>query len=395
MQGESRRSSRDAQGRLDDDIPLAPPQRRRRRNWNEPLPFADPETASKLTKGRRYGPNQWMGHCPCHDDRVTSLSIKWGRKRNTVVKCHAGCTKKMVLAAIRALGYSLSPPSQQRATHRLDPLSVARALKITSRSERAIYEHLASLGDDPAPATYRALMIYAGNNERSVARAVRGLEYLGLIEVDRGRPFWSSPLDGGRLINPASVYTVAKDRLFRDLDSDDQTVFTELRNARKSEDDLKMFMVRQNNGTGTFASESYENAMGCAAPPTDGGCGTPGGGRRGVREALVRGFVERCAAAVAAGGGRWRGACSELLGLGRSWPRTPRTVLAALYMVRRDFAGLGLQYRIEWEGRLRFVVLTGAAVSPRLCGHYRCGKEGECVRPDACVLRRLAETMRS
>jgi hypothetical protein len=31
----------------------------------------------------------------------------------------------------------------------------------------------------------------------------------------------------------------------------------------------------------------------------------------------------------------------------------------------------------------------------RLCGEYACGKEGECVRPDDCVLRRLADTMRS
>ena len=49
--------------------------------------------------------DSWQAHCPAHDDRRPSLSIRIGDAGHVLVKCHAGCTAE---AVTRALGLSVS-----------------------------------------------------------------------------------------------------------------------------------------------------------------------------------------------------------------------------------------------------------------------------------------------
>ena len=55
-------------------------------------------------KARRGSDGNWNARCPCHDDREASLSLARGDKVGLVLFCHAGCSSKDVLAAIRGRG---------------------------------------------------------------------------------------------------------------------------------------------------------------------------------------------------------------------------------------------------------------------------------------------------
>jgi hypothetical protein len=61
-------------------------------------------------QGRRMGAG-WIAHCPAHDDRSPSLSIREDHDR-ILVHCHAGCEQRDVIAALRSLG--LWPERERR-----------------------------------------------------------------------------------------------------------------------------------------------------------------------------------------------------------------------------------------------------------------------------------------
>nr|WP_325305124.1 AAA family ATPase [uncultured Dysosmobacter sp.] len=48
---------------------------------------------------KRCNENQYMAHCPCHDDRKQSLSIGRGQK-GVVLKCQAGCDTRDIIACV-------------------------------------------------------------------------------------------------------------------------------------------------------------------------------------------------------------------------------------------------------------------------------------------------------
>lgn len=56
---------------------------------------------AKLDKGRWHG-TYGTGCCPAHDDRSPSLSIR--EDGRILVHCHAGCTQRAVIAAMRSRG---------------------------------------------------------------------------------------------------------------------------------------------------------------------------------------------------------------------------------------------------------------------------------------------------
>ena len=144
--------------------------------------FAAPPMAAKLTNGRQLGKNQWIGHCPCHADREPSLSIRWGRNSQTLVKCQAGCEQPEVLAWFRHRGFRLDqepPPKGKRPKH---PISVSKsvALRALTLSERRMYE-LIRAGENP---TYDQLC-EAGARRQSIPGGNRAMEALGLLAVKR------------------------------------------------------------------------------------------------------------------------------------------------------------------------------------------------------------------
>jgi hypothetical protein len=49
---------------------------------------------------KQTGSAQWQARCPAHEDRHPSLSIGTGNDGRVLLKCHAGCTVKDILAAI-------------------------------------------------------------------------------------------------------------------------------------------------------------------------------------------------------------------------------------------------------------------------------------------------------
>lgn len=70
-------------------------------------------TASYIAKALngRKGSSGWMAHCPAHDDKSSSLSVKDSGDK-ILVHCFAGCDQGVVINALRDLG--LWPESERK-----------------------------------------------------------------------------------------------------------------------------------------------------------------------------------------------------------------------------------------------------------------------------------------
>jgi hypothetical protein len=153
--------------------------------------FIRPDEAAKLTGGRQTGGNQWVGCCPCCDDQWMSLSIRWGRKSGTVVKCHNrdGCEQRRLVAWFRHQGFRLDPvlpsmkPKPPRRRHRGLTVEDSVAFRALTLSERRMYDSIK--GGETR--TYNQLE-QAGVRRKSISPGIRAMEALGLIEVER-KPF--------------------------------------------------------------------------------------------------------------------------------------------------------------------------------------------------------------
>jgi len=54
--------------------------------------------------GRHRAGATWMARCPAHDDRSPSLSISAGNDGKVLVRCHAGCDQRDLIAVLQARG---------------------------------------------------------------------------------------------------------------------------------------------------------------------------------------------------------------------------------------------------------------------------------------------------
>jgi putative DNA primase/helicase len=61
------------------------------------------EIIAKALGGRKAG-GAWMACCPAHEDREPSLSITDSKGGKVLVRCHAGCDQRDVIAALRSRG---------------------------------------------------------------------------------------------------------------------------------------------------------------------------------------------------------------------------------------------------------------------------------------------------
>jgi putative DNA primase/helicase len=61
------------------------------------------ETIARALAGHRAGAT-WMARCPVHEDRSPSLSISAGKDGKVLVRCHAGCDQRDVIAALQKRG---------------------------------------------------------------------------------------------------------------------------------------------------------------------------------------------------------------------------------------------------------------------------------------------------
>jgi putative DNA primase/helicase len=64
---------------------------------------------ARALKGQRSGPS-WIVKCPAHDDRNPSLSIREGGGK-PLVHCHAGCSQRDVIDALKARGLWQDDPA--------------------------------------------------------------------------------------------------------------------------------------------------------------------------------------------------------------------------------------------------------------------------------------------
>ena len=58
------------------------------------------ETMARALGGHRAGAT-WMVRCPVHEDRSPSLSISEGKDGKVLVRCHAGCAQRDLIAALQ------------------------------------------------------------------------------------------------------------------------------------------------------------------------------------------------------------------------------------------------------------------------------------------------------
>ena len=61
------------------------------------------ETIARALGGHRAGAT-WMARCPVHEDRSPSLSISAGKDGKVLVRCHAGCDQRDLIAALQERG---------------------------------------------------------------------------------------------------------------------------------------------------------------------------------------------------------------------------------------------------------------------------------------------------
>ncbi len=157
------------------------------------LTFGDPPSLAARCGGRQCGKNQWTAHCPCHDDREASMSIRWGRNDETIVKCHAGCSQKALLAKFRKLGFRLKrePPPKAKRPKRVASVSTSIASMALTLNERRMFDLLqaerAKAPDGALRMTYNQFC-EASVRRQSIPSGLRAMEALGLIVAKRS-PF--------------------------------------------------------------------------------------------------------------------------------------------------------------------------------------------------------------
>ncbi len=61
------------------------------------------DTIARALGGHRAGAI-WMARCPIHDDRTPSLAIRTGKDGTVLVRCHAGCEQRDLIAALQQRG---------------------------------------------------------------------------------------------------------------------------------------------------------------------------------------------------------------------------------------------------------------------------------------------------
>lgn len=68
---------------------------------------------------KRTGPSTWIACCSAHEDRSPSLTIRETDDGRILLKCHAGCETRDVLASVGRTFSDLYPP--RALDHRVNP----------------------------------------------------------------------------------------------------------------------------------------------------------------------------------------------------------------------------------------------------------------------------------
>ena len=132
------------------------------------------ETIARALGGHRAGAT-WMARCPVHEDRSPSLSISAGKDGKVLVRCHAGCDQRDLIAALQERGlwqtngraldiirHHQRPIAEEPETDALKRSAAARAIWQASHAAEgtpvATYLHSRVLDLPPPP----SLRFHAG-----------------------------------------------------------------------------------------------------------------------------------------------------------------------------------------------------------------------------------------
>lgn len=117
-------------------------------------------TAAEITRslGGRWHGSYGTARCPAHEDRHPSLSLRDSADGRLLVRCHAGCDGRTVLAALRHLGLL----DGRGAPWQPDPVAVARRraeeeaqLVRQERRAKGLWAETRSITGTPAEAYLR------------------------------------------------------------------------------------------------------------------------------------------------------------------------------------------------------------------------------------------------
>jgi putative DNA primase/helicase len=150
------------------------------------------EIIARALGGHRAGAG-WTARCPAHDDRTPSLSLTDTKDGKLLVRCHAGCDQKDVIAALRGRG--LWGEGRSRAgtwTQRRKPVEREADSDDAKRTERAL-----AIWQSARPSPETPVAIYLGS---------RGL-HMPLSDALRFHPAMKHPAGG---FWPAMVALVTK-----------------------------------------------------------------------------------------------------------------------------------------------------------------------------------------
>jgi hypothetical protein len=273
------------------------------------FPFADPKTAAACcNNGRSDGRGRIKADCPiCKAKRA--LSINSGRNGGTVVHCAKRCKSAVLLAWFRERGYSLDPklPPERIKPPRPAVDSIERALSLASPTAARVYGVLVAKPDGPA--THAWLKTFTANNQTTLQRALREMDYLGLTQRTLGKPRWDWVDGRPAKVNPPTVYRMAREALFHQLPEGDKAVREGLRAARRNTNPVSV--NTRVFGSLESESESYvlgEVGIGAGAAVTmaEAGVGLVRRGRSGEGVERLRKYAEDCRARVGKAGGELR-----------------------------------------------------------------------------------------
>lgn len=126
------------------------------------------ETIARALGGHRAGAT-WMARCPVHEDRSPSLSISAGKDGKVLVRCHAGCDQRDLIAALqerglwsttgRALGITrdrrrqiAEAPGAEALKRSAAALAIWQASRVAEGTPVATYLHSRALDLPASPA---------------------------------------------------------------------------------------------------------------------------------------------------------------------------------------------------------------------------------------------------
>jgi len=116
-------------------------------------------TAAAIAKalgGHRAG-RDWMARCPAHDDRTPSLAIHEGCNGKVLLKCHAGCSQRDVIGALKDRGIWASGGDGQSAAASCRPADVGQL-----RGDRERAAHAMRIWNESIAAAETLVAIYLG-----------------------------------------------------------------------------------------------------------------------------------------------------------------------------------------------------------------------------------------